>query len=104
MTRDELEKRHDQQQYQAVQAASAIKLPKNAGISDFAELSRHTMTAVVSGFGTLSNEAGSWIDSLPLPLQLMTQPKLTVDLTLDTLKSPAPFGLSLDSLCRLASK
>ncbi|HEU4854256.1 MAG TPA: hypothetical protein VFS89_03095 [Nitrosospira sp.] len=104
MTRDELEKRHDQQQYQAVQAASAIKLPKSAGISDFAELSRHTMAAVVSGFGTLSNEAGSWVDSLPLPLQLMTQPKLTVDLTLDTLKSAAPFGLSLDSLCRLASK
>src|SRR5687768_3979180 len=104
MTRDELEKRHDQQQYQAVQAASAIKLPKNARISDFAELSRHTMAAVVSGFGTVTNEAGSWIDSLPLPLQLMTQPKLTVDLTLDTLKSAAPFGLTLDSLCRLASK
>jgi hypothetical protein len=104
MTRDELEKRHDQQQYQAVQAASAIKLPKSAGISDFAELSRHTMATVVKGFGTLANEAGSWIDSLPLPLQLMTQPKLTVDLTLDTLKSAAPFGLTLDSLCRLASK
>ena len=104
MTRDELEKRHDEQQCQAVQAASALKLPKNAGISDFAELSRHTMKTVVKGFGTFANEAGSWIDSLPLPLQLMTQPKLTVDLTLDTLQSPAPFGLSMDSLCRLASK
>lgn len=104
MTRDELEKLHDQQQYRAVQAASAIKLPKSAGISDFAELSRHTMAAVVNGFGTVTNEAGSWIDSLPLPLQLMTQPKLTVDLTLDTLKSAAPFGLTMDSLCRLASK
>ncbi|PTR16198.1 hypothetical protein C8R31_102212 [Nitrosospira sp. Nsp2] len=102
MTPDELEKLHDQQQRQAAQAASSQKLPEHVDISDFADLSRQTMAAVMQGFGTVANEAGSWIDSLPLPLQLMTQPKLTVDLTLATLASDTPFGLSMASLCKLA--
>ncbi len=102
MTPDELEKLHDQQQSQAAHTAASLKLPQHADISDFADLSRQTMGAVIKGFGSVANEAGSWVDSLPLPLQLMTQPKLTVDLTLATLASDAPFGLSLASLCKLA--
>ena len=102
MTPDQLEKLHDQQQSQAAHAAASQKLPAHADISDFADLSRQTMGAVIKGFGSVANEAGSWVDSLPLPLQLMTQPKLTVDLTLATLASDAPFGLSLASLCKLA--
>ncbi|SEN65205.1 hypothetical protein SAMN05216404_10616 [Nitrosospira multiformis] len=82
----------------------ARKLPENPNISDFADFSREAMAGVIKRFGTIVNETESWIDSLPLPLQLMTQPKLTVDLTLETLKSPAPFGLSLSSLCKLARK
>ncbi|SET23599.1 hypothetical protein SAMN05216412_104109 [Nitrosospira multiformis] len=104
MTPDDLIKRHDQQQHEAAQAAMARKLPANPNISDLADFSRDTMAAVIKEFGTIANETGSWIDSLPLPLQLMTQSKLTVDLTLETLKSPAPFGLSLASLCKLARK
>ncbi|ODT75932.1 MAG: hypothetical protein ABS69_10075 [Nitrosomonadales bacterium SCN 54-20] len=104
MTPDDLIKRHDQQQHEAAQAAMARKLPANPNISDLADFSRDTMAAVIKGFGTIANETGSWIDSLPLPLQLMTQSKLTVDLTLETLKSPAPFGLSQASLCKLARK
>ena len=104
MTADDLVKRHDQQLYDAAQAAARQKLRENAHISDLADLSTQTMAAVIKGFGTFANETGSWIDSLPLPLQLMTQPRLTVDLTLETLKSPAPFGLSLESVCKLARK
>jgi len=102
MTPDQLEKLHDQQQHQAAQAAAHVKLPEHADISDLAGLSRHIMGAVIKGFGAVANEAGSWVDSLPLPLQLMTQPKLTVDMTLATLASDTPFGLSLASLCKLA--
>jgi hypothetical protein len=102
VTPDELERLHDQQQHQAAQAAAHLKLPEHADISDLAGLSRQTMGAVIKGFGAVANEAGSWVDSLPLPLQLMTQPKLTVDMTLATLASDTPFGLSLASLCKLA--
>lgn len=96
MTRDDLEKCHDQQQQAATQAANRMKLPKNALISDLAEFSRKVMANVMTGFGAVVNETGSWVDSVPLPFQLMTQPKLTVDLTLETLNSDTPFGL--DSL------
>jgi hypothetical protein len=102
MRPDELEKLYDRQQGQAAQAAANRKLSPHADISDFADLSRRAMMSVVKGFGSVPNEAGSWVDSLPLPLQLMTQPKLTVDLTLATLASDAPFGLSMPSLCKLA--
>ena len=100
VTPDELERLHDQQQHQAAQAAAHLKLPEHANISDLAGLSRQTRGE--KGFGAVANEAGSWVDSLPLPLQLMTQPKLTVDMTLATLASDTPFGLSLASLCKLA--
>jgi hypothetical protein len=102
VTPDEIEKLHDRQQRQAAQAAARLKLPEHVDISDIADLSRQTMAGVIKGFGAVANEAGSWIDSLPLPLQLMTQPKLTVDLTLAALGSNAPFGLSMASLCKLA--
>ncbi len=102
MTPDELKKLHDQQQRQAAQTAARLKLPRHVDISDIADLSRQTMAGVIKDFGAVANEAGSWIDSLPLPLQLMTQPKLTVDLTLAALGSNAPFGLSMASLCKLA--
>lgn len=104
MTTDDLVKHHDQQQHDATQAAAREKLPENPHISDFASLSTQTMGAVIRGFETFAIETGSWIDSLPLPLQLMTQPRLTVDLTLEILKSPAPFGLSIESVCKLARK
>ncbi|MBA4141988.1 MAG: hypothetical protein H0X43_03060 [Nitrosospira sp.] len=104
MTQDELERHHARQQQEAARAAASLKLPKNATISDFGELSRKTMSAVVKGFGMPVNETGSWVDSVPLPLQLMTQPKLTVDLTLDALASANPYGISMESLCKLAQK
>lgn len=102
MIKDDLKKLYDKQKEAVRGAALEKRNPRPETLKDIIALAPDAMLAVCPSFRYVGDEAGSWIGSHSLPLQLLTQSKLTVDLTLDELRKDRPFGIPLQSLCDLA--
>lgn len=111
MLREDLENLYSRQSTLSLSSFSAALDQRGNGrriesLNDAAALSLRAVQGVFPKFGTSAADTGSWIANVPLPLQLLTQPHLTVDLTLAELndRPDRPFGISLNSLVRLADQ
>jgi len=71
-------------------------------LCDLSALALKTMGRVNSAFEMHSSSIGSWINGQSLILQILTQPRLTVDITPNQLKEVRPFGMPFASLCEMA--
>jgi hypothetical protein len=60
------------------------------------------MGRVNTSFDVHKETIGSWINGDSLLLQIMTQPRLTVDVTPNELKKERPFGIPFNSFCQMA--
>lgn len=71
-------------------------------LRDLSALALKTMGRVNESFRMHHTTIGSWINGQSLPLQMLTQPRLMVDVTPSELKKPRPFGMPFRSLCQMA--
>jgi hypothetical protein len=71
-------------------------------LRDLSALALKTMGRVNDTFSQNNASIGSWINGYSLPLQLLTQPRLIVDVTPSELKKRRPFGMPFASLCQMA--
>lgn len=72
-------------------------------LKDVTKLSSAYMSRIMLSFNAQRFMLGSWIGSQPLLIQLLKQPRLTVDLTIQELRKERPYGLELRSLIYLLS-
>jgi len=92
-----------QQQSQAIQTIDwQGHRRKLATLSDLGTLALETMGRVNTSFDFYNKSIGSWINGDSLILQILTQPRLTVDITPNELEKIRPFGMPFASLCRMA--
>jgi hypothetical protein len=71
------------------------------GLADIIAFGTSSIRAAIPAFKH-SDDIGSWISSHSLPIQLLMQSHLTVDLTLHELRKERPFGIPFRSLFELA--
>ena len=91
--------------YKHQRERSSNNIPKEAkGFDRIYSLARRAMGEVISEFleDYAHNRVGNWIAGQPLALQLLSQPRLTVDLTVDQLKDSRPYGLRFETFVRAA--
>lgn len=100
MVQEELSELYDSQ----LRAVQSLSLPEQDvnGLTGLVKLSSKAMGAVNDSFRVSASTAGSWVRSHSLPIQLIRQYPLTVDLTPNELKKTRPYGIPFRSLLRLA--
>lgn len=93
--------RHYKAQARAARGVPLRITPKDPLKKVFAA-SSEVMDAVLGNFKDQTVMTGSWIADQPIPLQLLKQQRLTLDLTLAQLGAERPYNLDMDSLTHLA--
>ena len=83
---------------------SSKSYPKIKSLDALFNYAKEEFSHYVIGFERSSHMAGSWIAGRPIPLQLLQNPRLTIDLTINELRKPNPFNIPIKSLITLAQE
>lgn len=94
---------HDEQRL-AVSELGLRRRQAPRDLSELVSLAPEVLGAACRGFSFGRSMAGSWIAGQSLVMQLLVQPRLTVDLTLDALNADRPFDIPFESLLDLAGE